>query len=186
MIVSFLVKEDGSLEDIKIVKGIGEECDLEAIRLVQIMPKWNPAIQNGKPVETRIEMPIQFNQINLSSPTSKTNITKVEYYDELSDVVEQLLKGTNADLNFDRGAKNYRQEYYITAAKYFSKSIKQEGYFKNQSLAFRAVCYYTLGMMEEAKKDAEKARSFNNPVVNIILSSVDWNTDNTSEETVTD
>lgn len=183
VIVSFLVKEDGSLTDVKIEKGIGGKCDQEAIRIVQLMPNWNPAMQNGQPIETRLEMPIQFNHIDMSSPVPKTNISKMEIYDEPSDIVEQLLKGTNTDLNFDRGAKNYKQEYYHTAAKHFSKSIKREGYLKNESLAFRAVCYYNLGMMEEAKKDEEKAKSFNNPIVDEILSSVVWNIDNTTIET---
>lgn len=58
--VEFVVAKDGTLTNIKIVKGIGAGCDEEAIRIVQLSPKWKAAKQRGKPVKQRIVLPIFF------------------------------------------------------------------------------------------------------------------------------
>ncbi|MEG0917902.1 MAG: energy transducer TonB [Myroides sp.] len=54
----FLVEKDGSFSDIQIIEdkyNIGEE----AIRVLKIMPKWNPAMHDGKMVRTRFTLPIK-------------------------------------------------------------------------------------------------------------------------------
>ncbi len=58
--VSFVVKKDGSLADIKTLRGIGGGCDEEAIRVVKKMPRWNPGYQNGKKVSVLFNMKIDF------------------------------------------------------------------------------------------------------------------------------
>ncbi|HTD40604.1 MAG TPA: energy transducer TonB [Mucilaginibacter sp.] len=58
--ISFVVERDGSLTDIKILRGIGSGCDEEAVRVVSISPKWKPGIQNGRPVRVQYTMPISF------------------------------------------------------------------------------------------------------------------------------
>ena len=58
--VKFTVDADGTLGDVVIVKGVGFGLDREAIRLVKEMPKWEPAIQNGKPIRASQEIEIKF------------------------------------------------------------------------------------------------------------------------------
>ena len=58
--VSFVVKSNGSLADIKIIQGIGGGCDEEALRVVKKMPVWRPGYQNGKKVEVLYTMAIKF------------------------------------------------------------------------------------------------------------------------------
>jgi TonB family protein len=58
--VSFVVKSNGSLADIKIIQGIGGGCDEEALRVVKKMPVWKPGYQNGKKVEVLYTMAIKF------------------------------------------------------------------------------------------------------------------------------
>jgi TonB family protein len=58
--VGFTVKQDGSVGNLQIIKGIGFGCDEEAIRLVAKMPNWKPATQNGKPVAVDYHLPITF------------------------------------------------------------------------------------------------------------------------------
>jgi protein TonB len=62
--VGFLVTEDGSVCEPNIVRGLCETCDLEAIRLIKRMPKWEPAIVDGKPKTERVVLPIQFGLTN--------------------------------------------------------------------------------------------------------------------------
>jgi len=58
--VHFVVDKDGSLSDIKVVKGIGAGCDEEVERIIRKSPKWNPGKQRGNPVRVRMMMPITF------------------------------------------------------------------------------------------------------------------------------
>jgi len=58
--VQFVVDKDGTLTDVKAVKGIGAGCDEEAVRVIQAAPKWSPPKQRGKPVKQRIILPITF------------------------------------------------------------------------------------------------------------------------------
>ncbi len=58
--VQFVVDKDGSLTDIKVVKGIGSGCDEEAIRVIKKAPKWNPGKQRGRPVRQRMSIPLIF------------------------------------------------------------------------------------------------------------------------------
>lgn len=58
--VTFVVEKDGSVTDIKVLRGIGGGCDEEAIRVVRSMPKWNPGKQRGKPVRVQYNLPVRF------------------------------------------------------------------------------------------------------------------------------
>ncbi len=58
--VQFVVRNDGSITDIAIVRGIGGGCDEESIRVVKLMPKWIPGKNNGQPVNVFFNLPIRF------------------------------------------------------------------------------------------------------------------------------
>lgn len=58
--VVFIVNEDGSLSDVKVIRSIIPELDKEAIRVVKSMPKWNPAKQNGKAVKMKYVVSVNF------------------------------------------------------------------------------------------------------------------------------
>ncbi len=60
VIVSFVVERDGSLTDIKVVRGIGDGCDEEAVRILKKAAHWSPGIQNGRPVRCSYNVPISF------------------------------------------------------------------------------------------------------------------------------
>ncbi|HKK10547.1 MAG TPA: energy transducer TonB [Bacteroidales bacterium] len=58
--VTFVVEKDGSVTDVRVLRGIGGGCDQEAIEVVKNMPKWKPGKQRGKPVRVQFNMPIRF------------------------------------------------------------------------------------------------------------------------------
>ena len=58
--VSFIVEKDGSVGNVKLLRGIDESCDAEAVRVVSAMPKWLPGKQSGQPVRVQFNMPISF------------------------------------------------------------------------------------------------------------------------------
>ena len=61
VIVSFVVEPDGSVSNVKVLRGIGGGCDEEAIRVVKSMPRWKPGKQRGKYVRVSLMLPINFN-----------------------------------------------------------------------------------------------------------------------------
>jgi TonB family protein len=58
--VEFVVEKDGSLSQVKALKGIGAGCDAEAVRVVQNAPHFNPGTQRGKPVRVKMTLPVIF------------------------------------------------------------------------------------------------------------------------------
>jgi protein TonB len=58
--VSFLVKGDGELADVKVLRGIHPDCDKEAVRVVSMLPGWKGGRQGGFPVNVRMALPIKF------------------------------------------------------------------------------------------------------------------------------
>ncbi|TWI98219.1 TonB family protein [Mucilaginibacter frigoritolerans] len=60
VMISFVVEKDGSLSEIKTIKGIGSGCDEEAVIVMKLSPKWEPGIHNGKAVRVLLTLPITF------------------------------------------------------------------------------------------------------------------------------
>ncbi len=58
--VRFSVTEDGSIVNAYVARGVGGECDEEALRVIKAMPKWIPATYEGKHVAVEYVVPINF------------------------------------------------------------------------------------------------------------------------------
>ncbi|MBC8147030.1 MAG: energy transducer TonB [Bacteroidetes bacterium] len=58
--LEFIVEKDGSISNIKVLRPIGGGCEEEAIRVVNLMPKWNPGKQRKKPVRVKLSLPVNF------------------------------------------------------------------------------------------------------------------------------
>lgn len=56
--VTFIIEKDGSLTDIKVIKDIGYGTGEEAIRVLELSPKWLPGEQNGQKVRCLYSLPI--------------------------------------------------------------------------------------------------------------------------------
>lgn len=60
VIVSFIVKKDGSISDIKTVRSVDPYLDKEAERVIAAMPAWKPGKQRGQAVNVRFTVPVAF------------------------------------------------------------------------------------------------------------------------------
>lgn len=58
--VAFVVNKEGEIRDVRIVKGINEGCDKEALRLIKNMPKWDPGMEKGNIVSSVYGLPVIF------------------------------------------------------------------------------------------------------------------------------
>ncbi|MDR0941234.1 MAG: energy transducer TonB [Bacteroidales bacterium] len=60
VIVEFIVKADGTIDNVKLVKGVHPSLDNEALRVVSMMPQWTPAKVNNENVSSYVQLPVQF------------------------------------------------------------------------------------------------------------------------------
>lgn len=60
VMIGFVINEDGSISDVKVLRSLTPECDEVAVKIVKGMPKWNPGKQNGKAVKTKYTVPVSF------------------------------------------------------------------------------------------------------------------------------
>lgn len=69
--VSFIVGADGSVTDAKVIRGISQECDEEARRVVESFPNWIPGKQSGEPVSVRFVLPLKYKLNQETAPPEK-------------------------------------------------------------------------------------------------------------------
>ena len=58
--VQFVVNKDGSVVDVKVIRGVDPYLDKEAVRVISTMPKWIPGKQRGVPVRCKFTVPVTF------------------------------------------------------------------------------------------------------------------------------
>ena len=58
--VNFVIEPDGSVSNVKVLRGIGGGCDEEAVRVIKSMAKWKPGKQRGKAVRVSYTLPVNF------------------------------------------------------------------------------------------------------------------------------
>ncbi len=64
VMVNMVVEKDGSLSDIKVVRGDNENFNNEALRVLKSSPKWLPGLQNGKRIRSSYTLPVNFSLVN--------------------------------------------------------------------------------------------------------------------------
>jgi periplasmic protein TonB len=58
--LTFIVERDGSVSNVKVVKGVDPTLDLESVKAIQASPKWSPGMQRGRPVRMRFSIYLNF------------------------------------------------------------------------------------------------------------------------------
>jgi len=96
--VQFVVEKDGSLSEVKAIKGIGAGCDEEAVRVLQNAPRFKPGSQNGKPVRVRMVVPITF-KLNEGKTNPDNSTQGIVIIEEVQGRYEKL----KVDANYANG-----------------------------------------------------------------------------------
>ena len=60
VMVDFIIGKDGSVSDVRVLKGVSPELDAEAVKVVSASPKWKPGRLNGNKVRTSMTIPVEF------------------------------------------------------------------------------------------------------------------------------
>ncbi len=76
--IQFVVEKDGSLSSFQVLRGVSEDIDAEAIRVLKMMPKWKPGMNNGEPVRVQYTMPFKFQLTGNENTTDALSGTKWE------------------------------------------------------------------------------------------------------------
>ena len=148
--VTFTVEKDGSINNIRILKGIGGGCNEEAIRIISQMPNWTPGYQRGKAVRVQFNTAIKFsigtkvgNQYNPNNNTS--------FYDGVA--------------NLDNG--NYNK-----AIENFTKVLEEGSELANESIANIAICKINLKDYSGAADMLDRIRGMNKQSFQIIVADI--------------
>ena len=58
--VDFVIEKDGKVTNVKVTRGVSEELDAEAVKVVSASPKWKPGRVDGEKVRTSMTIPVEF------------------------------------------------------------------------------------------------------------------------------
>ena len=58
-ILQFIVRKDGTIDEITVLRGIAPAIDREIVRVMQLMPRWTPGEHYGRVVNTHYTLPIR-------------------------------------------------------------------------------------------------------------------------------
>ncbi|MBL7884148.1 MAG: energy transducer TonB [Bacteroidia bacterium] len=83
--ITFVVEKDGHISEARVLKGVADapELDKEALRVVNLMPKWKPGTQSGKKVRVQYNLPIKFT-LKDKKENNKSNTKTTEVRTKLS------------------------------------------------------------------------------------------------------
>ena len=60
VVLNFTIGIDGKVRDIKVLRGVHEKLDAEAVRIISMSPEWTPGMHEGKNVPVSLTIPIAF------------------------------------------------------------------------------------------------------------------------------
>lgn len=132
VVVSFIVEKDGSIGEVKGLKGIGGGCDEEVMRVVYSMPNFSPGLKDGKPVRTELKLPVKFVADQAKSMSKKA----IQYDLKLQDYrlapnpttgrIEVNFKGEDGDLQvriFDTKGQMVFQDAKTQFSGFYSQQV---------------------------------------------------------------
>lgn len=116
--IRFIIEKDGSVSDVKIIRGVSPELDNEAKEVIASMPKWFPGKHNNVPVRVSYTVPVYF--ALRSTPPSVERRTFEKYLKVLNNEEEKLKTGldTVPQASFDMYRLYLKKRYGSDKAAY--------------------------------------------------------------------
>ncbi|MDD3037701.1 TonB family protein [Bacteroides sp.] len=162
VIVQFKVMKDGSIDEVKVARGLHPLFDQEALKVISGMPKWNPGKIMNRPVNVLYTIPITFKyKTNDSTKLPKTHIletgTKVSTKDKFIKV-----RGKVVDVNGNpmAGAMVYGDQ-----DKQYDNSTDAKGYFELTISREHSLLISYIGY----KNQKIKLNKYQSPYITIVL-----------------
>lgn len=117
-ILRFIIETDGSIANVEVLRGFDPECDAEAVRVVNNMPKWTPGMQNGKAVPVYFTLPVVYRLRGNEQYARHYSFVNGGNKDDIYVGVEQMPAFP--------GGENGLMEYIRMNVKYPTESMKKE------------------------------------------------------------
>lgn len=112
VIIQFVVMEDGTPGQGKVVRGVDPLLDEEALRVVKTMPKWSPGMADGKAVKVRFTIPVMFSlSKKQNGNTPNMNIPELTVPSG-QEVTNKSLEGVWQSCLVQPGAHDFGLHYY--------------------------------------------------------------------------
>ncbi len=127
--VGFVVEKDGIISNVEVKKGIGEECDAEAVRVIREMPTWSPGKQNSECVRVSLVLPINFKIIEQpQAPTIDTlNWVIIEKMPTFPGGEEALMDFIGTNIRYPK----YAQDHGISGRVFIKFVVMPDGSVSN-------------------------------------------------------
>ena len=144
VIVSFVIGKDGSITGTKVANSVNPLLDEEALRVVGLMPKWEPGLQKGKPVAVKYTIPISFRLSGgeAKAVDKKDNKQKKFWDSGCAEMMPQFPGGNVEMMNF------------------FKENLKYPEAAKKANAQGRVIVTFTVAK-DGSIEDAKVARSVN-------------------------
>ena len=193
VICTFVVKDDGSVTNVQILRSVNNLLDNEAVRVIQAMPKWVPGKQNGEPVFVKYTLPITF---KLDTPKSQPHMVKVVdtvvpdttpvSTTKVFDVVEQMPQfGSYTYKKFIPDPQNPQKGTYVTKTEsgtagllaFLNRNVKYPVKAEENGIQGRVLCSFVVerdGSITEVKVIRSVDPSLDKEAVRVIQSMPNW------------
>ena len=163
--VTFVVKQDGTVGDAKIARGVHPSLDNEAIRVVNSLPAWKPGKVKGEVVSVSYTVPVKFALAGgkeVNSPRMVPTIVSDKGDKEVFVVVEQMPE-------YPGGADELRK-FIASAVKYPIEAIKD----KAQGRVFVSFVVNSLGKIEKAKIERSVHPALDAEAIRVVNQMPEW------------
>jgi TonB family protein len=124
--LSFIVSSTGEIKNVSVLRGISNDIDEEAIRVVTAMPEWIPGEHEGRKVDVRYNLPVKF----ILVPGSETD--------------ETVKNRNEGDASYQEGIRAFNEKKYVDAVRYMSEAIRYTCSNDLDALFIRGFAYYNL------------------------------------------
>ncbi len=157
--VTFIVDENGKVDDVKILKGKPGGLSKEAIRLVESMPNWKPGKQSGKAdsvqMTAQVEFPMELK--GYKDENKKIRCNPMPNIDQYGGVVFQ--ENQYFVWIYNKGVDALKKKEYEKAEDYFNQALEMIGPMDSAHPYFnRAIARYYQGKESLACGDFRRAK----------------------------
>ena len=160
VVLSFTVSENGKVTDVKVLRGVHEDLDKEAVRVLGMAPDWTPGMVDGKPVAVSYTFPIIYH--------SRKDEDRAFQTDERSDVVPFQFAGTKPGFN---GGDANEFSKWVAENLVYPENCKKEGIGGRVTLSFTITA---TGKLIDVKVLRGANEELDKEAVRVVSSSPDW------------
>ena len=162
----FIVETDGSITDVRVVRGVDPDLDREAMRVIKAMPKWIPGKKDGKPVRVRFTSPVNF---TLAEPVKQASEVKSETTPNAAPSEHAVLEMVEQMPSFPGGD--------TAMANYLRENLRYPPEAEEMGIKGRVTCSFIIepdGLVTNVKVERGVDPNLDNEAVRVLYRMPNW------------